>query len=207
MLEAYAREVIEMWDNQKPYDTNNGKRRRVFLVSGEYATVSIRTIVGYCHDKKHKGFVTKKLLVEHNCIAKNCACLECFVNYPYWIAEAEQKKGKMKRKQKIQEEKEAAAAKQAALDKKLSYLQAEARRLADESQYPIIITRISQTKSGYRNEYIVNYVSDSQFNDFASYFDMVIPLSIIFPGRYILRKVRWPDGRFVTREEWEERER
>lgn len=59
MLEAYAREVIEMWDNQKPYDTNNGKRRRVFLVSGEYATVSIRTIVGYCHYKKHKGFVTK----------------------------------------------------------------------------------------------------------------------------------------------------
>ena len=156
MLEAYAREVIEMWDNQKPYDTNNGKRRRVFLVSGEYATVSIRTIVGYCHDKKHKGFVT-----EHNCIAKNCACLECFVNYPYWIAEAEQKKGKMKRKQKIQEEKEAAAAKQAALDKKLSYLQAEARRLADESQYPIIITRISQTKSGYRNEYIVFLIPSS----------------------------------------------
>lgn len=48
-----------------------------------------KTYVGFCHNKKHRGFITPKIMIEHQCIPNNCPYFEIneehplFTNYSY----------------------------------------------------------------------------------------------------------------------------
>lgn len=41
--------------------------------------------VGYCHNKKHKGFLSKDIIKQHGCNFKQCPYLEKYETDPYWL--------------------------------------------------------------------------------------------------------------------------
>jgi hypothetical protein len=57
--------------------------------------------VGYCWFKEHKGYLTRKLMKEHQCTGKECHYFQKFEDAPYWKEKAAIKK---KRKDKKEEE-------------------------------------------------------------------------------------------------------
>ena len=40
--------------------------------------------IGYCHNKSHVGKISKKIMKQHQCLAKNCALLEKYEHKRYW---------------------------------------------------------------------------------------------------------------------------
>ena len=63
--------------------------------------------LGYCHSVVHPGHLNKRLIKEHQCLEKNCNCLERF-DREYWneLKRKEKKKEKAKlEKKKKQEDK------------------------------------------------------------------------------------------------------
>ena len=77
-----------------PHNNNMGKQPN-----------SPRT-VGYCHNQKHHGALSVKMIKQHQCLGKQCPYLEKIENHPYWKNRAEIKEKK----------KEAEKAKKAELD-------------------------------------------------------------------------------------------
>lgn len=47
--------------------------------------------IGYCHFEGHPGYLTKKLMQEHNCLQKNCKHYEANLNTNYWQKKLAQK--------------------------------------------------------------------------------------------------------------------
>lgn len=43
-----------------------------------------KTYVGYCHNRNHRGWLTLQLLVEHDCLGKECTLLEKCNDHPLW---------------------------------------------------------------------------------------------------------------------------
>ena len=41
--------------------------------------------VGYCHNKKHKGYLSEKILRQHKCNTKQCMFLERYETMTYWL--------------------------------------------------------------------------------------------------------------------------
>ncbi|WP_026653663.1 hypothetical protein [Butyrivibrio proteoclasticus] len=54
--------------------------------------------VGFCHYKKHNGFVSEKMLKKHQCLGKNCPYLQKYENHEFWIDRARIKAEKKARK-------------------------------------------------------------------------------------------------------------
>ena len=181
------------------------KWRSVPLVNCQRKTVSIRSIVGYCHYSLHKGYLTDTLMDAHDCLGKNCAFFERFDDYPYWVREANRKKEKVKRLERCQDEQARQAEQKAKNEQRFEFLRIRAQEIADANSFPIIITRVAPAASGKRNEYAINYVSDAQYNDYYPYFDLVVQLSRQVGGRYVLRHLKLPDGRYATTQDWNER--
>lgn len=57
-----------------------------------------QTAVGYCHNKKHKGYLSANMIRQHECLGKQCAFFEKYADKPYW--EEREKKKKMKKAKK-----------------------------------------------------------------------------------------------------------
>jgi len=68
-----------------------------------------KNFVGYCRYKKHRGFITEKLLKKHQCPAKGCHYFEKFESSPYWKNKAKNKQLKKDRKaeEQVREAREA----------------------------------------------------------------------------------------------------
>ena len=62
-------------------------------------TISNKLPVGYCHLQSHKGLVSKNMLDNRKCVAKQCPYLERFESHQYWI-QRNQLKEKKKQKKK-----------------------------------------------------------------------------------------------------------
>jgi len=75
----------------------NGSSKQ--CVDGLYRK-STSEYVGFCWYKKHKGFLTLKLMKEHQCPQKECHYFQKFEDSPHW-------KKKKKNKQRKKERKEA----------------------------------------------------------------------------------------------------
>ena len=61
------------------------------------------SVVGFCHNSKHRGYITKTLLKSHECIAKECVFLRK-LNIPYW--ETLQRANEKKLEARINKEKQ-----------------------------------------------------------------------------------------------------
>lgn len=63
------------------------------------STISNNLPVGYCHLQSHPGMVSKNMMDQRQCLAKQCPFLERYESHPLWI-QREQKKQKKKAKKK-----------------------------------------------------------------------------------------------------------
>ena len=52
----------------------------------------------YCHNGLHQGYMTQKMVKQHECCAKQCPHLEKFESHPYWVEKARIKAEKKARK-------------------------------------------------------------------------------------------------------------
>lgn len=75
-------------------------------INGGRCTVGQR--VGYCWLEKHKGYITKQIMDEHQCIEKQCPFFQKYEDAPYWKEKEKRKKDRQNRKEleKIEKEKE-----------------------------------------------------------------------------------------------------
>lgn len=48
--------------------------------------------VGFCHNPKHKGYLTVKTLKEHECLKKQCFYFQKFEERAYWVSKNKVKK-------------------------------------------------------------------------------------------------------------------
>ena len=84
----------------------------VNLMTGERVYLERREVLGNCWCDLHPGKLTKKLIVEHDCIGKECHYFQKYEELPYWKAKEQEKaarqnrKAKAKRVQKLQKQEE-----------------------------------------------------------------------------------------------------
>ena len=75
-------------------------------INGGKCTIGQR--VGYCWLEKHRGYITKQIMEEHECLEKKCPFFQKYEDAPYWREKEKRKKDKQNRKEleKLQKEKE-----------------------------------------------------------------------------------------------------
>lgn len=80
---------------------NKIKRKRAYRLIDGNILRSEENCIGYCWNDLHPGFVTLKLMQQHECLEKGCPFFERFENRPYWIQRQKRKderiSGKMKK--------------------------------------------------------------------------------------------------------------
>jgi len=71
-----------MYEEIKDY---KGTRPRKYnLISGEKLDADNPAVIAYCASYSHLGFLTVKLIAEHQCFLKNCRHLRKLPEKPYW---------------------------------------------------------------------------------------------------------------------------
>ena len=66
----------EMLEKGKPFI------EREFYKDINKNTISDRTPYGFCHFKHHKGFLSRKQVLSHQCFDKNCPLLTLNLSHP-----------------------------------------------------------------------------------------------------------------------------
>lgn len=181
----------------------NSEFRLLVFADGKYRLSHKNAVAGFCHCHIHKGYLDVGLVKSHNCIEKECRYLQKFDDAPYWKHIENKKKIKQQRKDAKKRRQSDIERKQAAVENRMDSLMNKAQSIADKLGYDIIITRAvprSESKENY--EYILNYVSDNDFDDWYMYFDLAVTLGKSIGGKYILKHMRYPDGRYVSIENW-----
>lgn len=166
-------------------------KRTVKLVTGRVEEVNTSEIVGFCHVNLHKGYLTRKLLKEHDCIAKHCKCLEKFPDYPFWKKRDKSKKAKRDGK----------AAKRIA-QSQISLIHRQAQVFADNQDMNIIITGVVNTGTDSRPMYIIQYVSSARTNDWYCYTPILNKLKKVYKYKFMLKHVKLPNGKYATIQDW-----
>lgn len=195
-----------MRQNGTVYPEENVQFKRVPLIDGTFRKVSIKSIVGYCHCSKHKGYIDAALLESHDCVEKKCVYLERFEDYPFWINYMKLQKEKEHRKRAKKHRMQLQAAHKECVEREMKTMLENAQGIADRLDYPIIIIKVVpryDTKENY--EYIVNYVSDNLYDDWHLYFDLALTMGKCFGGKYILKHLKKPDGCYADIFDWENR--
>lgn len=65
--------------------------------------------IGYCWSDLHKGFLTKQLMEQHECLKKQCPGFQKFPEAPYWVQKEKNRRKKLiakAKKKEIEERKE-----------------------------------------------------------------------------------------------------
>ena len=55
--------------------------------------------VGFCCYRKHRGYLTLKIMKNHECLKKQCPCLKKCEDHPYW--EQREKIKQLKKQKKL----------------------------------------------------------------------------------------------------------
>ena len=165
----------------------------VRLITGLHVEMQRRNIVGCCHCATHPGKLTKQLMLDHNCIEKECRYFEKYDYASYWrgkqqIQQAKERKReeqkKVKEREKLQSE-------------RLKSIQQEMQVILDDLSYSMEIIRLEQIEA---KRYKVFYVSDYPFADGNRFPDFLGAIYATHPGwRIWLQHIKDMDGRFVTR--------
>ena len=141
--------------------------------------------LGYCHYKKHKGYMTKALLKEHECLKKSCPLLEKFENRPFWIQREEAKRLK----------KETMEAQKAQDELLVTYKKA-AEQYVQQQGYKLVIVKVSKRVG--EEGYWISFVTDVRQNEEVKYFDVAKALKEKFHQSFRMRKVVHPNGTYAT---------
>lgn len=194
-----------MREKDLEYIKNGTKYRRIPLIDNQLVTVHVGEIAGYCHCRLHKGYVTVNLMNIHNCLGKSCKCLEKFEEYPYWVRAANRKISNSRRRAANRRKKKHQEEEYLKYEQQMLQVLEDAQQIVKDYEFPITITRIAPSVSGEFEEYVINYVSSLPFDDQNNYAALAKELGFIYYGRFNIRRLRMPDGRFATPEDWEKR--
>lgn len=174
---------------------------RARMLGGAVLEIRRGNIVGCCHNLIHPGKLTKSLMLEHDCLGKQCAFFEKYQESGYWQEQLRKKKQRESRKREKQLSKAAAAAEMETLQLVRENFQA----CAEATDSALDIIRVENPKSG---EYTVFYVSDNRFADGNRFKDFTKEVTQRYRcKRIMLKHIRDVDGHFVTREEYYARKR
>lgn len=162
----------------------------VKLVNGAHCNIKSSNLIGVCHSMRHKGYISKALAFEHKCLQKDCNKLEKFSTYPFWtekeLAEKQKKNTKEKQKAKRKAQKEV-----------IADMVTEARAYSEGCGFPVIVTNIIEERSKH-GSYIVNYVSDSKYDDSKKYSSISKHLNQCFEKKFTIKKVKHPNGGYAS---------
>ena len=184
-----------MADKDTEYLNSNEPFRRVNLIGGVYATVDTPSLVGYCHNEDHKGFITVTIMNEHDCIAKGCHYFEKFEDYHYWQRLRRKEELKELEKIKRQRRKENQRCQIANIEKRDRAFIAKAYSAAEElgiSNFKIISIR--KDRSGY----IIFYMSDKPVNDWYDFREIAFAMNKTFNKKFTLKHTKMLDGSYAT---------
>lgn len=174
---------------------------RARMLGGDTIEIKRGKLVGCCHNIIHPGKMNKALLLQHDCLGKNCPFFQKYPESPYWADMERKAKARETQKEKKRKSKEAALAAQSALEQIRESFQA----CADETQSNMHIVRVEQPKADI---YTVYYVSDNPFADGNPFQPFTAAVEQRHRCRRVqLKHIRDVDGHFVTREEFHLRTR
>lgn len=66
-------------------DKSSNKQKRIYKMVDGSQMCSEKRRLGYCWCDAHYGFLSKRLLDEHECLKKRCPFLEKFKSHGFWI--------------------------------------------------------------------------------------------------------------------------
>lgn len=181
------------------YLKNNVEFRNVPLMDGIYRKINTKALVGKCHNKLHKGYLTVELLRKHQCIEKNCVFIEKFEDYPFWKKYRNQQQQKLALKTAKKTKKQNEVRQQEQLREKMETLRIQAQKYADINGFPMIITRVAEINE---QEYVINYVSAFRKNDWYEYLDVARLMSRYYGKKFTLKHLKLPDGEYAVIDEW-----
>ena len=164
----------------------------VRLIDGSKEDAARGTVIGYCHCALHRGALNKKLLDAHDCLGKNCTYLQKYADRPFWTEREERRAAKAASKDLRRSEREHLAEVKQVLD-----------HFASREHLSIISVEAPNPRS-----YTVFYVSDNPFADGNRFPEFLQSARDYYSDkRIVLRHIKGPDGRFVTREQFRARRR
>lgn len=165
---------------------------RVKLIDGSKEDAAKSTIIGYCHCALHRGALNKKLLDAHDCLGKNCSYLQKYADRPYWTEREERRAAKAASKDLRRLDRE-----------QLAEVKRVLEHLASKEHLSIISVEAPNPFS-----YTIFYVSDNPFPDGNQFPEFLQAARDHYSDkRIVLRHIKGPDGRFVTREQYRARRR
>ena len=160
-----------------------------------------KNIVGYCNYKLHPGKISKRLLLEHNCLGKNCPYLKRNENSTYWIHVAERERAR--EREKLRELR--AKAEKHRKEARIAEITEEFWAYLDHTDYVMDIIRVEEERLG---KVKIFYVSDNPFADGNRYPEFLAKIKDAHPfWHVILRHIKDEQGRFVTIDEFYSRRR
>ena len=177
------------------YLETNEPFRRVHLIGGTYATIDTNSIVGYCHNETHKGFLTVAIMNEHDCIGKECFYFEKFEDYPFWQKKQRKDEQEKLAKVKAARRKENARLAKENLERKNTLMVSRAEELIDKYAYKNIkIISIHTDKTSG----VIFFISDKKENDWYEYRELAFSMNKMFNKKFILKHAKLPDGSYAT---------
>lgn len=165
------------------------------LIGGAYATVDTNSIVGYCHNEAHKGFLTVSIMNEHDCIGKECFNFEKFEDYPFWRKKQRKEEQEKLAKVKAARRKANARLAQENRERKNALMLSRAEELIDKYAYKNIkiISIHTDETSG-----VIFFISNKNANDWYEYRELAFSMSRIFHKKFMLKHAKLSDGSYAT---------
>lgn len=184
-----------MAEKDTEYLNSNEPFRRVNLIGGAYATVDTPSLVGYCHNDDHKGFLTVTIMNEHDCIAKECRYFERFEDYPYWQKFRRKEELSELKKVKRQRQKENEQRHADKIKKRDETIITKAYKVANElgiNNFKMVSIR----KNG--EGFTVFYISDKPVNDWYDFREIAFALNRAYNQKFTLKHIKLLDGRYAV---------
>lgn len=184
-----------MAEKDTEYLNSNEPFRRVNLIGGAYATVDTPSLVGYCHNKDHIGFITVEIMNEHDCVAKGCHHFEKFEDYPYWQKQRRKEELKELTKIKRQRQKENKQRQEDNIRKRDETFISKAYKVAAELGIDNFkIVSIHKDDKGYT----IFYMSNKPVNDWYDFREIAFALNKTFNKKFTLKHTKMLDGSYAT---------
>ena len=151
------------------------------------------SIVGYCHNKDHKGCLTVTIMNEHDCVGKNCHYFEKFEDSPYWQKANRKEALKTLKKEKLNRQKENVK----------RHIDNVKHKEESIIEYALYIAE-KQALCGFKpisvredeNGYILFYISNSNKNDWFEFRSIAFALSRRFNKKFTLKHAKNIDGEY-----------
>ena len=140
------------------------------IVSGERILKPREHVIGYCHFPGHKGGITRKIIREHECLAKECTYLEKYADNPYWTEIKKHQAGKAQRKEYIKQKKAESAAVQKHKNAITDIYYEIALCIIDQLGYDLKVLSIKKVPD--MKKFILFYISRNSYNDWYQYYDL-----------------------------------